>query len=138
MWSLTSLAVTNRLRGRSWLSQSACCLVSIPPFVRPMRRPLPPLPPFLRPCCSVSHQLGRIGHDRFLLVEIGSKTYHHTCVDTLVALTLPAIVERLLRTANKNEEWCFEMRRKKIRAGGLKSIDFRPMLCLTSAPVGQI
>lgn len=94
MKSLTCPAVTKRLSGRPWLSQTARSLVFLPPFVRPIRRPRP----LFRGHTgrgAVCLEIGRVDHDRLFFAVFGSQADHHPREDTCLAPTLPPAVKVL-------------------------------------------
>lgn len=69
----------------------------IPPLVRPIRRPRPPLFHAHARRCSVGLEIGRVDHHGLLFTELGGQAGHHSSEDALVAPPFPTVVQRLMR-----------------------------------------
>jgi hypothetical protein len=110
--------------GRPFSLVTACNLVSMPPFVRPIIRPRRSLPPpfstqGLKPCPSrtclacaagqwmrfdplmiskktiAGQRIGRVDHNRLRCGGFGRQSVHHSGEDAHVTPPLPTVVERL-------------------------------------------
>src|SRR3546814_15054318 len=82
---LTCPAVMKKLIGRPFASVTACSLVFMPPFVRPIRRPGPPFLPKAG-CRAVRFEIGRVDHDRLAFGSLRCRqAFHHSEEDAFVA-----------------------------------------------------
>lgn len=68
----------------------------MPLFVRPIRRPRPPLFDAQADRCSEALEVSRIDYDGFFLAVIGREPRHHLRKDALVTPSLTAIVKSLV------------------------------------------